>query len=96
MIDKPRWRENAPFWSVHVAAAIGAFAVGWSWTACAWLVATYAVRMFAISRSIIDAHGGRLWPEARYTIVPDAGHSAMEPGTRAALVQGMERFKELG
>jgi proline iminopeptidase len=38
----------------------------------------------------------RLWPEARYTIVPDAGHSAMEPGTRAALVQGMERFKELG
>lgn len=38
----------------------------------------------------------RLWPEARYQIVPDAGHSAMEPGTRAALVQGMERFKELG
>lgn len=38
----------------------------------------------------------RLWPEARYTVVPDAGHSAMEPGTRAALVQGMERFKELG
>jgi len=38
----------------------------------------------------------RLWPEARYTVIPDAGHSAMEPGTRAALVQGMERFKELG
>jgi proline iminopeptidase len=38
----------------------------------------------------------RVWPEARYQIVPDAGHSAMEPGTRAALVQGMERFKELG
>jgi proline iminopeptidase len=38
----------------------------------------------------------RLWPEARYQIIPDAGHSAMEPGTRAALVQGMERFKELG
>jgi len=38
----------------------------------------------------------RLWPEALYQIVPDAGHSAMEPGTRAALVQGMERFKELG
>src|SRR4051812_18352379 len=48
-IDKPRWRENAPFWSVHAAAAIGAFAVGWSWTACAWLVGTYAVRMFAIT-----------------------------------------------
>jgi proline iminopeptidase len=38
----------------------------------------------------------RAWPEARYEIVPDAGHSAMEPGTRAALVAGMERFKELG
>jgi stearoyl-CoA desaturase (delta-9 desaturase) len=48
-IDKPRWRENAPFWSVHVAAAIGAIAVGWSWTACAWLVGSYAVRMFAIT-----------------------------------------------
>ncbi|WP_374383057.1 prolyl aminopeptidase [Dongia sp.] len=38
----------------------------------------------------------RAWPEARYQIIPDAGHSAMEVGTRAALVQGMERFKELG
>lgn len=35
------------------------------------------------------------WPEAEYVIVPDAGHSAMEPGIRAALVQAMERFKEL-
>ena len=38
----------------------------------------------------------RAWPEARYQIIPDAGHSAMEPGIRAALVAGMERFKELG
>jgi proline iminopeptidase len=36
------------------------------------------------------------WPEASYHVVPDAGHSAMEPGTRAALVSAMERFKELG
>lgn len=36
------------------------------------------------------------WPEARYQIIPNAGHSAMEPGTRTALVQAMERFKELG
>jgi len=48
-IDKPRWRENAPFWSVHAAAAIGAFAAGWSWTAFAWLVGSYSVRMFAIT-----------------------------------------------
>ncbi|MBT5110754.1 MAG: prolyl aminopeptidase [Rhodospirillaceae bacterium] len=33
------------------------------------------------------------WPAARYTIVPDAGHSAMEPGIRRALVDAMERFK---
>ncbi|MBL8699457.1 MAG: prolyl aminopeptidase [Alphaproteobacteria bacterium] len=37
----------------------------------------------------------RAWPEAQYTIVPDAGHSAMEPGIRAALVGAMERFKRL-
>jgi len=38
----------------------------------------------------------RAWPEASYHVVPDAGHSAMEPGIRAALVAGMDRFKELG
>ncbi|MGQ9364722.1 prolyl aminopeptidase [Azospirillum sp. ST 5-10] len=37
----------------------------------------------------------RAWPEADYRIVPDAGHSAMEPGIRAALVQATERFKDL-
>ncbi|WP_114392296.1 prolyl aminopeptidase [Oleisolibacter albus] len=37
----------------------------------------------------------RAWPEADYVIVPDAGHSAMEPGIRAALVQATERFKSL-
>ncbi len=47
--DTPRWRENLPFWGVHVAALIGAIAVGWSWTAMWWLVGTYAVRMFAIT-----------------------------------------------
>ena len=36
----------------------------------------------------------RAWPEAEYRVVPDAGHSAMEPGIRAALVQVTERFKE--
>jgi proline iminopeptidase len=37
----------------------------------------------------------RVWPEAKYVIVPDAGHSAMETGTRTALVAGMEAFKSL-
>ena len=38
----------------------------------------------------------RAWPEAEYIVVPDAGHSAMEPGVRAALVGATERFKRLG
>lgn len=33
------------------------------------------------------------WPEADYVIIPDAGHSAMEPGIRAALVRATERLK---
>lgn len=37
----------------------------------------------------------RSWPEADYIVVPDAGHSAMEPGVRMALVQATERFKTL-
>ena len=40
-----------------------------------------------------DLH--RAWPEADYKIIPDAGHSAMEPGIRAGLVEAMERFKTL-
>ncbi len=47
--DRPRWRENFPFWSVHVVAVIGAIWVGWSWQAAAWLVGSYLVRMFAIT-----------------------------------------------
>ena len=35
------------------------------------------------------------WPEAEYRIIDDAGHSALEPGIRAALVGAMEGFKTL-
>jgi proline iminopeptidase len=35
------------------------------------------------------------WPEADYQVIPDAGHSAMEPGIRRALVAATERFKVL-
>jgi len=34
------------------------------------------------------------WPDARLTIVPDAGHSALEPGIRRALVAAVERFRQ--
>ncbi len=37
----------------------------------------------------------RVWPEADYRIIPDAGHSAMEPGIRIALVQATELFRDL-
>jgi proline iminopeptidase len=33
------------------------------------------------------------WSKAEYVIVPDAGHSAMEPSIRSALVAAAERFK---
>lgn len=33
------------------------------------------------------------WPEAEYVIVPDAGHSAWEPGICAELVKATENFK---
>src|SRR5690606_12499048 len=35
----------------------------------------------------------RAWPGARLVMVDDAGHSAMEPGIRSALVQATEAFK---
>ena len=35
----------------------------------------------------------RAWPSAEYVIVPDAGHSALEPGIRSALVEAAEKFK---
>ncbi|MCX7381796.1 MAG: prolyl aminopeptidase [Alphaproteobacteria bacterium] len=33
------------------------------------------------------------WPAARLTMIPDAGHSALEPGTRRALVAAVEWFR---
>lgn len=38
-----------------------------------------------------DVH--RAWPEAEYIVVPDAGHSAWEPGICAELVRATEKFK---
>jgi proline iminopeptidase len=40
-----------------------------------------------------DLH--RAWPEAEYHIIPDAGHSAWEPGICAALVRACEKFKTI-
>ena len=37
----------------------------------------------------------KAWPEAEFIVVPEAGHSAMEAGTRAQLVAATERMKTL-
>ncbi|CAM4025169.1 prolyl aminopeptidase [Tsukamurella strandjordii] len=46
------------------------------------------------ARSAWDLH--RAWPAADITIVPDAGHSAFEPGIRSALIEATDRFANLG
>jgi proline iminopeptidase len=35
------------------------------------------------------------WPAARLTLVPDAGHSALEPGVRTALIAALDRCRSL-
>jgi proline iminopeptidase len=37
----------------------------------------------------------RAWPEAEYVIVPDAGHSAMEPGIRGRLIAATEKLRRI-
>lgn len=37
----------------------------------------------------------RAWPQAQYLVVPDAGHSAMEPGIRNALIAATQKFRTL-
>ena len=37
----------------------------------------------------------RAWPEADLQIIPDAGHSALEPGTIDALVRATDRFRTI-
>ncbi len=44
-------------------------------------------------RSADDLH--RAWPEAEYVVIPDAGHSAMEPGIRSALIGATNKFKAI-
>jgi proline iminopeptidase len=41
-----------------------------------------------------DLH--RAWPEAELKMIPDAGHSAMEPGIISALVEATDRFRQPG
>jgi proline iminopeptidase len=36
----------------------------------------------------------KVWPEAEYIVVPDAGHSALEPGIRSTLIDATNRFAD--
>jgi proline iminopeptidase len=45
------------------------------------------------ARSAWDLH--RVWPEAKLIVVPDAGHSMTEPGTRSALIEETARMARL-
>ena len=42
-------------------------------------------------RTADDLH--RAWPEAEYVVVPDAGHSAREPGIARELIAATDRFR---
>lgn len=45
---------------------------------------------------IISAHRlHNAWPEAEYIVVPDAGHSALEPAIRSHLIEATENLKTL-
>ncbi len=45
------------------------------------------------ARSAWDLH--KAWPEARLIIVPDSGHAAAESGTKAALIEATDNFRQL-
>ncbi len=34
----------------------------------------------------------KVWQEAEFIVVPDAGHSVTEPGIRKALIEATDRF----
>jgi proline iminopeptidase len=43
---------------------------------------------------LVSAHElHRVWPQAEYRIIPDAGHSVWEPGVLQALLEATERLK---
>ncbi|TLU74342.1 prolyl aminopeptidase [Lichenicoccus roseus] len=48
--------------------------------------------MICPARSAFDL--AACWRAAKLNVVPDAGHSALEPGIRRALVQAVERMRE--
>jgi stearoyl-CoA desaturase (delta-9 desaturase) len=48
-LDKIRWANNVPFWTVHIAALVGLIVLGWSWGGFALCMVMFAIRTFAIT-----------------------------------------------
>jgi stearoyl-CoA desaturase (delta-9 desaturase) len=46
---KLRWLQNAPFWGVHIAAVVGVYMMGWSWSGLALAIGLYYLRMFGVT-----------------------------------------------
>ena len=67
---------------------------GWAVFGAQVLGATLLMSAFLLwAARRFDWLGTAAWPRARLTVVPDAGHSALEPGVRMALVAAVERFR---
>jgi len=70
-----------------------------------WAVADFGVRRWLrlipttaaciVIMALVFEGLHRAWPEAQYTVVPDAGHAAFEPGIRSELVRATEEMKRL-
>lgn len=48
-VDRVRWIDTIPFWSVHAIAVGGLIYYGWSWPGFALCMGSYLVRMFGIT-----------------------------------------------
>lgn len=42
-----------------------------------------------------DPDNSTAWPEAKFVMVPDAGHSALEPGIKQALIDAVKSHSGL-
>ena len=80
--EELRWRENLPFWMVHVVAVAGAIWVGFSMSALAWLVGSYAVRMFLVTGAYHRYFSHRAYKTSRWFqfVLALAGASAVQKG----------------
>ena len=55
----------------------------------------YFIPMLEISLNIFNMFAWQKWPEAEFYIVPNAGHSAREDGTRSLLIAAADKYKTL-